>query len=332
MKKSCIPLSGQPIRLIAEDPAMKQVVTEADRLAEFDTTTVLIEGETGTGKEMIAQRIHNMSGRRDRPFIVLDCATIPQTLRESTLFGHEKGAFTGAITDHRGILEQADTGTLMLDEISSLDTSAQALLLRFLETHEVRRIGDGRPQHLDIRVIAASNRGLIPLVEKGWFRADLYHRIRVACIRIPPLRERPADITILLDYYLSYWASIHQRPRPVLDKDLRSFLIHHQWPGNVRELRNMAERMISQIPGHKVRLKDMFRILHDENPGALHATEYRQRGRLSDPCFVQNLLHVWTGTGGHVTRTAAILELPKSSVSRMIKELGLHRSAGRSLY
>ena len=208
---------------------------------------VLILGETGTGKEVVARLLHSQSPRRARPFVAVNCSGIPETLLESELFGHTRGSFTGAVRDKLGLVRQADRGTLFLDELGEMSLRMQAVLLRFTETGEIQPVGaDGPTGHTDVRLITATNRDLRQRITDGAFREDLYYRLNVIQIRIPPLRERGNDVLLLLDHYLERAAQSHRLRHPALTPDAAELLIAYQWPGNVRELRNVAERLVLQ--------------------------------------------------------------------------------------
>jgi len=208
---------------------------------------VLILGETGTGKEVVARLLHSQSPRRTRPFVAVNCSGIPETLLESELFGHTRGSFTGAVRDKLGLVRQADRGTLFLDELGEMSLRMQAVLLRFTETGEIQPVGaEGPTGHTDVRLITATNRDLRQRITEGVFREDLYYRLNVIQIRIPPLRDRGNDIVLLLDHYLERAAHSHRLRHPALTPEAAELLLAYQWPGNVRELRNVAERLVLQ--------------------------------------------------------------------------------------
>jgi DNA-binding NtrC family response regulator len=208
---------------------------------------VLILGETGTGKEVVARLLHSQSPRRSRTFVAVNCSGIPETLLESELFGHARGSFTGAVRDKLGLVRQADRGTLFLDELGEMSLRMQAVLLRFTETGEIQPVGSDTPTgHTDVRLITATNRDLRQRIADGHFREDLYYRLNVIQIRIPPLRERGSDILLLMDHYLSQAAQAHRLRQPTLMPAAADLLLAYQWPGNVRELRNVAERLVLQ--------------------------------------------------------------------------------------
>src|ERR1700688_1491793 len=229
--------------IVWRSEAMRRVMAQVTRVAAGESR-VCILGETGTGKELVARAVHEGSARRSGPFITLNCAAIPAELIESELFGHEKGAFTGAATRHTGKFEQAHGGTLFLDEIGDMPPMMQAKLLRVLEQKEVERIGGDRPITVDVRVIVATHRNLDELVRKGEFRQDLYHRVFVFPITLPPLRDRREDIRLLVDYFAAAVAQQNEwKPREIT-ADAYAELEHYSWPGNVRELRNVVERLL----------------------------------------------------------------------------------------
>jgi len=227
----------------SESPVMREVMSAVEDVAET-TTTVLITGESGTGKEVLARLIHRLSPRAAGPWVAINCAALPRELLENELFGHERGAFTGATERRTGRIEQADGGTLLLDEISELPLSLQAKLLRVLQEREVDRIGGGRPLPVDVRVIATCNRDLAAMVERGEFRADLYYRLNVFPLRLPPLRERREDVALLAEGMLREKARLLGKAAPVISADALEALRHYTFPGNIRELGNLLERAL----------------------------------------------------------------------------------------
>ena len=250
-----LPAAESPTELVAEDPRMREVLGMARRIAATDVT-VLITGESGTGKEVFARFIHVQSERRERPFIAINCAAIPENMLEAVLFGYEKGAFTGAQAAHAGKFEQAQGGTLLLDEISEMDLSLQAKLLRVLQEREVERLGGTRTISLDVRVLATSNRSLREEVAAGRFREDLYYRLNVVPLRLPALRERREDILPLVRRALARYAQPGTLP-PALSADAEQVLAQHNWPGNVRELNNVIQRAAILATGATLRPEDL---------------------------------------------------------------------------
>jgi DNA-binding NtrC family response regulator len=228
-------------QMIAVNPSMIRIMDMARKIAH-GRSTVLINGETGVGKEVMARFIHNNSDRKDAPFVAVNCAALPESLLESELFGHEKGAFTGAITRKKGKFELADGGTLLLDEISEMDVSIQAKLLRVLQEREIDRVGGQGAIPVDTRVIATTNRDLEAEIKNGNFRLDLYYRLNVVPIKLPPLRERPDDIAPLAGYFLKKHCILNNTPVKALSRDAEAFLKKRAWPGNVREFENLIER------------------------------------------------------------------------------------------
>ena len=240
-------------RMIARSESLRGVLATVERVARTDST-VLILGETGTGKELVARTIHDLSPRRARPLVKVNCAAIPENLVESELFGHEKGAFTGATAARKGRFELADGGTLFLDEVGDMPLLAQSKLLRVLQEREFERLGASRPTRVDVRVLAATHRDLPQLVEEGRFREDLYYRLNVVPIRLPPLRERPEDIATLALCFLSRFALKHGIAVERLSDESLQRLAAYRWPGNVRELENIIERAVILASGSTVEL------------------------------------------------------------------------------
>ena len=241
---------------IAQEAASKQLLALAVRVAQSDST-VLISGESGTGKEVLARYIHQQSPRASKPFVAINCAAIPDNMLEATLFGHEKGAFTGAIASQPGKFELAEGGTLLLDEISEMPLALQAKLLRVLQEREVERVGARKPVALDIRVIATTNRDLAEEVRAGRFREDLFYRISVFPMAWAPLRQRPADILPLAERLLSAHAAKMRQPLPRLTSEACQCLLAHGWPGNVRELDNAIQRALILQQGGRIRPEDL---------------------------------------------------------------------------
>jgi two-component system, response regulator FlrC len=239
---------GESDAVVAEDAATRDTLELAGRVAATDAT-VLITGESGTGKEVLARTIHRLSPRADKPFVAINCAAIPENLLESTLFGYEKGAFTGALNATPGKFEQADGGTLLLDEISEMPLTLQAKLLRVLQEREVERVGARKPIAIDIRVLATSNRDMLAEVRAGRFREDLYYRLNVFPLHNPPLRERRADILPLARRILARGVSRGARPRHTLSAAAEAALTAYGWPGNIRELENVMQRAMILAPG-----------------------------------------------------------------------------------
>ncbi len=239
-------------QIIGNSSALESVLEQVERVAPTDSA-VLIQGETGTGKELIARAIHNLSARCGRPFIKLNCAAIPFDLLESELFGHERGAFTGAIAQKIGRFELADKGTLFLDEVGDIPPALQPKLLRVLQEQEFERLGSTRTHQMDVRLVAATNRNLVDMVKRNEFRSDLYYRLNVFPVPLPPLRERREDIPELVEHFVDLYARRMDRQIEHIPPETMSALVSYQWPGNIRELQNFIERSVILSSGNVLR-------------------------------------------------------------------------------
>ena len=248
--------------LIGQSAAIREVLVRIEQMAPV-SSTVMIEGESGTGKELVARAIHRLSPRRNKPFIAVNAGALPETLMESELFGHEKGAFTGAAERRLGRFELANNGTLFLDEVGEVPPATQVKLLRVIEDGEVTRVGGTAPINVDVRVVAATNQPLRTLVEQGAFRADLYYRLNVLSIYLPPLRERPDDIPLLVRKFVREFSAEHDRPFRGISADAMQLMVSYQWPGNVRELRNLIESMVVLAPGREIEASDIPREIRE---------------------------------------------------------------------
>ncbi len=256
-------------KIIGSSPPLQQVLDLCHRVAASNASVLLL-GETGTGKELFARYLHNRSERRDKPFIAINCAALAETLLESELFGHEKGAFTGAIAQKTGRFELADKGTLFLDEIGEISLSIQVKLLRVLQEKEFVRVGGTKTLACDVRVLAATNRNLAKEMEEKRFREDLYYRLNVFPISIPPLRERREDIPSLIEHFVTRAAAELKVPRPVVVDEVTATLVAHRWPGNIRELQNVIERAVLMSDGREIRLSH---LPHDISGSQASVTE-----------------------------------------------------------
>jgi two-component system nitrogen regulation response regulator NtrX len=310
---------GEAPALVGRSAALARAIEDASRVAKTDAG-VLITGESGTGKELLAAHIHRESGLADRPFIKVNCAAIPNELIESELFGHEKGAFTGAATARRGRFEMADGGTIFLDEVGDLHAASQAKLLRVLQDGEVQRLGGEAPIRVSVRVISATNRPLDQLTADGTFRRDLYYRLSVVPIRLPALRERRDDIADLVPYFLADFSTRNNVRAKSLDDEVLEILRRYDWPGNVRELRNAVERMVILTPGE--------RITADAVPLEIRTPSVRHGGGLQDvrdAAERERVAQALEEAGWNVSGAARALGVERTALHKRIRALGITR-------
>jgi formate hydrogenlyase transcriptional activator len=323
------------IDLIGSSPKFHEILNEIDMVAPVDSA-VLIQGETGTGKEVIARAIHEASPRRKNRFVALNCAAIPSTLLESELFGYEKGAFTGAATQTIGRFQAADHGTLFLDEIGDLPLELQPKLLRALQEKQIERLGGGHTLRVDVRIVAATNQDLGQMVQERKFRADLFYRLNVFPITLPPLRERRSDIPVLAEHFVEKFARQQGKAIDTIPDEVMTALVHHDWPGNIRELQNVIERSVVMTTGP---------VLSPQTPGPLtwsEALPVREEA-LAGPVSIKTLADA---EREHITATlretkwvvsgprgaAARLGLPRTTLLAKMERLGIScaTSRGRS--
>jgi DNA-binding NtrC family response regulator len=263
--------AGETHALVVRDPAMTATVRRAEQVAKSEAS-VLISGESGTGKEILAHHLHRRSRRSAGPFVALNCAAIPENLLESELFGHEKGAFSGAVARRVGKFEAASGGTLLLDEISEMDVRLQAKLLRAVQEREIDRLGGNAPVKVDVRILATTNRDLLAEVRRGSFREDLYFRLNVVSLRIPPLRERPGDIPLLAEHFARKYAEVNGLPFRPLSRDALLRLTAHGWRGNVRELENVVHRAVLLASGDAIGI-DAIELGQSDGAGAARESD-----------------------------------------------------------
>lgn len=303
-------------RFLGSSHAINRVRQMVDRIATADAA-VLIYGESGTGKELIAEMIHRKSRRHDHPLVIVNCGALPDTLQESELFGHVKGAFTGAHKDKKGLLSEADGGTLFLDEVGELSSAAQVKLLRFLENGECRRVGDTRTERLDVRILAATNRDLAKQVESGDFRPDLYYRLNVIPITVPPLREIRDDIPLMARVFLEeFSAKLNKKPPRLSDECLR-LLLEHPWPGNVRELRNLMERAVVVDQDDLITMSDLPE--HFQAPGSAVIEMGLQRRLSLKEVEKLYILSTLQECGGSRKKAGQALGITKATLWRKLK-------------
>jgi len=305
--------------MVGESPAILKLLQMVARLAPQDTS-VLILGESGTGKELVARALHRQSPRAAKPFAAINCAALTETLLESELFGHEKGAFTGAVAAKKGKLEAAEGGTVFLDEIGELAPSLQAKLLRVLQQREFEHVGGTRTLKLDVRMVAATNRDLQAEVRAGSFREDLYHRLNVVTLRVPPLRDRPGDIPALARYFLDRAAARCHRRVGAISPEAERYLTNYSWPGNIRELENAIERAVVLGTSDAVLPEDLPETILEsagvpEVPGALQSTVTQTKR--------QSIIAAWQQAAGDHKQAAARLNIHPNSLRRLIRSLNL---------
>jgi two-component system NtrC family response regulator len=316
--------------MIAGSHAMQDVTDLASRVAQTETT-VLLYGESGTGKELLAKAIHFHSDRSRHPFIVVNCAAIPESLLESELFGHRRGSFTGAVTDKQGKFEAANKGTIFLDEIGELPVSMQVKILRVLQNREVDRVGESRPAKVDVRIIAATNRDLEKMVADGEFRDDLYYRLAVVAIRMPPLRERADDIPLLVEHFVNKHAARLGRARPTINRDVYSAFNLYAWPGNIRELENVVERALVLDRDGAIGLDDLPDRLRVREHGLGRLRIELPDEGLSLETVERDLLqaalerHDW-----NQTKAAAYLDITRSALLYRMQKFGIERPKAES--
>jgi two-component system NtrC family response regulator len=307
--------------IIFRSAAMNEVINLAGRVAD-SRATVLIQGESGTGKELVARLIHALSPRSGKPMTVVNCAALPETLLESELFGHEKGAFTGASQRRIGRFEEADGGSLFLDEIGELTQAVQVKLLRFLQEREFQRIGDNRTRQADVRVISATNRDLAERIREGAFREDLFYRLNVVAITIPPLRERKEDISPLMDHFLHRYSSQNGKSVEGFLPEARDLLLKYDYPGNVRELENIIERAVVIARGSIISTRDLPFPAQDPR---LESTTRKSPTRLKDSVEAlefEMIREAMDQTGNHQTQAAEALGISERTLRYKLKKYG----------
>jgi two-component system response regulator PilR (NtrC family) len=315
-------------RLLGKSPPMQRVFDLIRKIATT-RTSVLLVGESGTGKELASRALHELSQRADKPFIAVNCGAIPESLLESELFGHVRGAFTGANTDKTGLFEAAHQGTLMLDEIAELPVAMQVKLLRVLQERKVKPVGGVNEREIDVRIVAATNRDLETEVEKGTFRQDLYYRLNVIQVRLPPLRDRREDLPLLVDHFIRKFSAEHGRPVSNVDPDVMMRLGAYPFPGNVRELENMIERAVTLSTTDRLSLEG-FPNLAGITPAANVATdipalsaEGLDLDRVMEDFERAILIQALEKTGGNRTEAAKLLHVSFRSMRYRLSKLGL---------
>jgi transcriptional regulator with PAS, ATPase and Fis domain len=316
------------IPLVGVSNALKEIMRQAREVARHTGATVLITGESGTGKELIAKSIHHLSERREAPFIEINCASIPINLLESELFGHEKGAFTDATVRKQGLFEMANRGTIFLDEVGEMEPAMQSKLLRVLESRTVRRVGGAKSIDVDVRVVAATNRNLREAIQQGSFREDLYYRLNVFPIHIPPLRERREDIPVLATFFLELYSRKFSRAFTEIFPEALRIMTSYSWPGNIRELKNSIERICIMQAGPK--------LLPEHLPPEIRGDDRADSSKIStDTAFAVGLeeavisfereiiLSALQQCNRNVLQAALLLQIPRGTLRYKMEKMGI---------
>lgn len=309
-------------KLIGQAPNFESMLRSARMVAATDVT-VLIIGETGTGKEVLAHALQQHSPRASKPFITINCAALPEALVESELFGHKKGSFTGATGTQVGRLQAADGGTVFMDEVDSLPLPLQAKLLRFLETGEIQPVGETATQNVDVRIIAATNANLQDRIADGEFRRDLYYRLNVVPLDIPPLRERIGDVQVLLQHFISQFTREHGLPKVSISKSALNRLVGYAWPGNVRELRNVCERLCILLAGRTIEENNLPPEIVSRTPVQRPEIELPERGINLEQVEIDLIRQALQRTNGNRSRSAKLLGISRDTLLYRMQKYGI---------
>jgi two-component system response regulator HydG len=308
---------------IGRSKAMQEVFEKVTMVAEFNAT-VLISGESGTGKELVAAAIHNLSSRRDNPMVTINCAALTETLLESELFGHEKGAFTGAVRKRIGHFQKADGSTIFLDEIGEMALPTQAKVLRTIQEKEVQPVGGNDPIEVDVRIIAATNKDLTAEVSKGRFREDLYYRLNVFQIEVPPLKKRREDIPLLADFFLARYTEENRRQVKSISPKAMDMLMRYDWPGNVRELENTIERSVIICKNDTITTDTLPAALNKDLKYLSDRGESHTLGRTLKEAEKEMIIQTLEEVGGNRTKTAKILGISRRTLQLKLKQYGVN--------
>lgn len=309
-------------KLIGQSPNFESMLRSARMVAATDVT-VLIIGETGTGKEVLAHALQQHSPRANKPFITINCAALPEALVESELFGHKKGSFTGATGTQVGRLQAADGGTVFMDEVDSLPLPLQAKLLRFLETGEIQPVGETTTQNVDVRIIAATNANLQDRIADGEFRRDLYYRLNVVPLDIPPLRERIGDVQVLIQHFISQFTREHGLPKVSISKSALNRLVGYAWPGNVRELRNVCERLCILLAGRTIEENNLPPEIVSRAPAQRPEIELPERGINLEQVEIDLIRQALQRTNGNRSRSAKLLGISRDTLLYRMQKYGI---------
>jgi two-component system, NtrC family, nitrogen regulation response regulator NtrX len=317
-------LSGDE-KILGKSKAISDILGIIEKVGPLDTR-VLISGDNGTGKELVARALHNKSKRKDKPFIEVNCAAIPNELIESELFGHEKGSFTGASQQRIGKFELANKGTIFLDEIGDMSLQAQAKVLRAIEDNKIERVGSGKKIEIDVRILSATNKDLKSEIEKGAFREDLYHRLNVIPIHIPPLKDRIEDVPILVEHFSNDITSKHKKSKVIFTDDAIKLLQEQQWSGNVRELRNIIERIIIIVDKKEIAKKDI-ELLFDSGKSSVgdiiaESNSFQEFKEKAEKAFILKQLKNYDW---NISKTAEALEIQRSHLYNKMKKYGIEK-------
>ena len=312
----------RPPDMVGTSPKMQEVFHLIDKVAPTDAT-VLIQGESGTGKELVARRLQHLSPRRDQTFLSINCAALPEGLLESELFGYERGAFTGATRAREGLFRTAHKGTLFLDEIGEMAPALQAKLLRVLQDKEVLALGGRKPVRVDVRILAATNKNLKEEVDAGRFREDLYYRINIFAIQVPPLRERPEDIPLLVSHFMRRYNREFAKSVESVSPELMDFFLHYAWPGNIRELQNYVERAVLMAEGRQLELSAIPREAleaAETSPAGEEFLPFKEAKERFEREYLTALLRRYRGV---VTRAARAAKIPRPNLYEKMKKHGI---------
>jgi two-component system response regulator AtoC len=304
--------------LIGQSIVMRDLF-EMIRLVADSQATVLLQGESGTGKELVARTIHKLSYRREKPFVVVDCASLPETLLESELFGHVKGAFTGAVASKKGLFEEADGGTVFLDEIADTSAAFQSKLLRVLQEGEIKPVGSSRSIKVDARVISATNKDLMTLIKAKAFREDLYYRLAVLPLTLPPLRDRPEDIQPLVRHFVAVSCKRHRKPLLTITPDALQALTKASWPGNIRELEHTIERAIVTVQGPQLTRQDFFGRAGSAQPSPVEVDLRSVARNAAQTAERVRILEALCQTSGKKARAARLLKISRASLYNKLR-------------
>jgi two-component system response regulator AtoC len=309
--------------IVYRSKAMEEIISVVKRIASTDVT-VLIEGESGTGKELLAKAIHENSTRANKPFVAVNCSGLPETLLESELFGHKKGAFTGAVSNKKGLFDEADCGTIFLDEICDTSPSLQSKLLRVIQEQEIRRVGENHFTKINVRVITATNRNLLSLVKEGKFREDLYFRLNVMPVYVPPLRERKEDIILLTEFFVKKYSQKFKKKIKKIASEVFAQLIRYNWPGNVRELENTIERAVALTQSSVLNSSDLFFFLGKKNwlfsTSGLDGTSQEEQNNSLKDKERDHIIDVLKKNNWNYTRAAKELDIGRTTLWRKLKD------------